>query len=78
MRGKPETFTFLGFTHYCGTNTTGPFRGLAANGGEADEGKADAIKQELRRMMHEPVAHVGAWLKRVVEAITATTLCRGT
>ena len=25
------------------------------------------IKQELRRKMHEPVAHVGQWLKRVVD-----------
>jgi group II intron reverse transcriptase/maturase len=23
--GKPETFTFLGFTHFCGQLTTGPF-----------------------------------------------------
>lgn len=23
--GKPETFTFLGFTHYCGTNSNGHF-----------------------------------------------------
>jgi hypothetical protein len=26
-----------------------------------------AIKQELRRKMHEPVGAVGEWLKRVVE-----------
>ena len=24
-QGKPETFTFLGFTHFCGTNSTGRF-----------------------------------------------------
>jgi hypothetical protein len=24
-QGKPETFTFLGFTHFCGQLTTGPF-----------------------------------------------------
>ena len=29
--------------------------------------KLRVIQQELRRMMHEPVAVVGAWLKRVVE-----------
>jgi len=29
--------------------------------------KLQAIKQELRRKMHEPVAEVGAWLKRVVD-----------
>ena len=36
----------------------GPLCGLAAYGGKADEGKAPVpFKQELRRMMHEPVAH---------------------
>jgi hypothetical protein len=29
--------------------------------------KLHAIKKELRRKMHEPVADVGAWLKRVVD-----------
>ncbi|MBK5295268.1 MAG: hypothetical protein JJE04_26775 [Acidobacteriia bacterium] len=24
-KGKPETFTFLGFTHYCGRNSKGHF-----------------------------------------------------
>jgi RNA-directed DNA polymerase len=24
-QGKPETFTFLGFTHYCGRNSKGHF-----------------------------------------------------
>ncbi len=44
-----------------------PFCGLAAYGGKADEGKTPSDSTELRRMMHEPVALVGAWLKRVVE-----------
>src|SRR5437762_8309856 len=28
--GKPETFTFLGFTHFCGQLTTGAFIGFFA------------------------------------------------
>ena len=40
--GKPETFTFLGFTHYCGENSKGYFHGVAADGGQADEGQAAA------------------------------------
>ena len=38
--GKPETFTFLGFTHYCGTNSQGLFCRGTADRGEADEGEA--------------------------------------
>ena len=38
--GKPETFTFLGFTHYCGTNSKGSLCRMAPDGGQADEGEA--------------------------------------
>ena len=65
--GKPETFTFLGFTHYCGTNPKGHFVVGRRTVSEADEGEAAALKQELRRKMHEPVGAVGEWLKRVVD-----------
>jgi len=65
--GKPETFTFLGFTHFCGTNTTGRFVVWRHTAAKRMRAKLIAIKLQLRRMMHEPVAHVGAWLKRVVE-----------
>jgi RNA-directed DNA polymerase len=65
--GKPETFTFLGFTHFCGTNSTGRFVVWRHTAAKRMRAKLRLIKQELRRMMHEPVALVGAWLKRVVE-----------
>ena len=39
-RGKTETFTFLGFTHYCGRRSNGTFHRLAENGKEADGGEA--------------------------------------
>jgi hypothetical protein len=65
--GKPATFTFLGFTHFCGTNLTGRFVVWRHTVAKRMRAKLIAIKLELRRMMHEPVAHVGAWLKRVVE-----------
>ena len=38
---------------------------LAENGEEARGGKATGIKAELRLRMHEPVAEVGAWLRKV-------------
>src|ERR1700722_6623780 len=65
-KGKPETFAFLGFTHYCGTNSKGHFVVWRRTLVKRMRAKLHAIKQELRRKMHEPVADVGAWLKRVV------------
>ena len=66
-KGKPETFAFLGFTHYCGTNSKGHFVVWRRTLAKRMRAKLHAIKQELRRKMHEPVAEVGAWLKRVVD-----------
>ena len=66
-QGKPETFTFLGFTHYCGRNSKGHFVVWRRTAVKRLRAKLLAIKQELRRKMHEPIVLVGAWLKRVVE-----------
>lgn len=65
--GKPETFTFLGFTHYSGTNSKGSFVVWRRTAGKRMRAKLAAIKGELRRKMHEPLGVVGRWLKRVVE-----------
>ena len=64
--GKPETFTFLGFTHYCGVNSAGHFVVQRKSAAKRMRAKLQQLKQELRRKMHEPPALVGAWLKRVV------------
>ena len=66
-KGKPETFAFLGFTHYCGRNSKGHFVVWRRTVAKRMRAKLHAIKQELRRKMHEPVAVVGAWLKRVAD-----------
>ena len=65
--GKPETFTFLGFIHYCGRNSKGSFVVWRRTAAKRMRAKLLALKQELRRKMHEPVGTVGEWLKRVVE-----------
>ena len=65
--GKPETFTFLGFTHYCGRNRNGSYVVWRRTAAKRMRAKLLAIKQEIRRRMHEPLAETGAWLKRVVE-----------
>ncbi len=63
--GKPETFTFLGFTHYCGKRRNGAFIVWRVTAKKRMVAKLRAIKVELRRRMHEPVASVGEWLQRV-------------
>jgi RNA-directed DNA polymerase len=65
--GKPETFTFLGFTHHCGKRrSNGAFIVWRKTAKKRMVAKLHAIKAELRRRMHEPVAAVGAWLRKVV------------
>jgi hypothetical protein len=65
--GKPETFTFLGFTHHCGKRrSNGAFIVWRKTAKKRMVAKLHAIKAELRRRMHEPVADVGAWLQKVV------------
>src|SRR5271155_1834633 len=65
--GKPETFTFLGFTHYCGKRrSNGAFIVWRKTAKKRMVAKLHAIKAELRCRMHEPVADVGAWLRKVV------------
>src|SRR5499425_514461 len=65
--GKPDTFTFLGFTHYCGTScNSGAFIVWRKTAKKRMVAKLRAIKAELRYRMHEPVASVGEWLQKVV------------
>jgi RNA-directed DNA polymerase len=66
-QGKPETFTFLGFTHYCGKQRkTGNFIVWRKTAKKRMAAKLGFIKAELRYRMHEPVASVGEWLRKVV------------
>lgn len=65
--GKPETFTFLGFTHYCGQrHKTGTFAVWRITAKRRMQSKLKAIKGELRCRMHDRTADVGAWLRKVV------------
>jgi group II intron reverse transcriptase/maturase len=65
-QAKLETFTFLGFTHYCGENSKGYFQVWRETAGKRMRAKLQQIKQELRARMHAPVEATGKWLKRVV------------
>src|SRR5580700_2642852 len=65
--GKPETFTFLGFTHYCGQrHKSGTFTVWRITAKKRMVAKLKAIKAELQRRMHDRMAEFGAWLRKVV------------
>src|ERR1700678_1548464 len=65
--GKAATFTFLGFTHYCATNSKGYFVVERTTQPKRMQATLRKIKAVLRERMHERVNVVGQWLKRVVE-----------
>ena len=64
--GKPETFTFLGFIFICSKTRRGKFRIKRKSRRDRMRVKLQAIKQELRRRMHQPIPEQGKWLKQVV------------
>ena len=64
--GKPEAFTFLGFRHICAENSLGRFEIRRITDGDRRRKKLQAIKQDLRRRTHDPVARTGEWLKSVL------------
>jgi RNA-directed DNA polymerase len=65
--GKPETFTFLGFTHICGKRRKdGKFAILRQTIRKKMRTKISEIKVELRKRMHAPIQEIGKWLKAVV------------
>jgi RNA-directed DNA polymerase len=64
--GKPETFNFLGFTFICGKSRRGKFLVKRKTRRDRMRAKLKAIKQELRRRMHQPTPVQGKWLRQVV------------
>ncbi len=66
--GKPETFDFLGFTHFCAkTRKNGRFIVGRKTQAKRMRAKLRQLKDELRRRMHRPVPETGQWLRRVVQ-----------
>ncbi len=65
--GKPETFTFLGFTHFCGQRISDKaFIVWRITAKKRMVAKLKAIKAELQRRKHHRTTAVGAWLRQVV------------
>jgi RNA-directed DNA polymerase len=67
LRGQqPGKFDFLGFTHVCGKTRMGGFLLLRLTKGERMRAKLRAVKEELRRRMHDSIRKTGEWLASVV------------
>lgn len=65
-QGKPQTFDFLGFTHCCAKTRNGKFTVLRITSAKRLRAKVQAVKLELRRRMHRPIAQQGQYLRAVV------------
>jgi hypothetical protein len=66
-KGKPETFTFLGFTHYCGRrHKADTFTVWRITSKQRMVAKLKTIKVELLRRKHDRISQVGAWLRKVI------------
>lgn len=65
--GKPETFDFLGFTHYCGrTRKNAKFFVWRTTIGKRLRTKIQAVAATLRKMRHVSIKDQGTWLRTVV------------
>jgi group II intron reverse transcriptase/maturase len=66
--GKPETFTFLGFTHLCGRkHWSGGFIVKRETATKRLRAKLSEVKQALTLRRHEPIPKQGKWLRGVVQ-----------
>jgi len=64
--GKPETFTFLGFTHICATTERGRFWIRRKTDSKRVRAKLARVKTQIRRRRHLPIPDQGRWLASVV------------
>jgi RNA-directed DNA polymerase len=70
--GKPETFDFLGFTHYCTKTRDGArFKLGRKTQAKRKHAKLKAIKDTLRRHMHATIGENGRWLAAVLRGYFA-------
>jgi RNA-directed DNA polymerase len=69
--GKPETFTFLGFTFICGKSRRGAFQLQRKTRADRMRAKLREIKAQLRDRMHHAIPEQGRWLKAVVTGFFA-------
>lgn len=63
---RPETFAFLGFTHYCGENRGGGFMVRRETMGRRMTRKLKELRDEAKRRMHDSVRNQHRWLTSVL------------
>ena len=61
-----ETFNFVGFTMICGKSRRGKFLLWRKSRRDRLQAKLLAVKEEMRRRMHQPIPRQGEWLRGVV------------
>ena len=66
-QGRPETFDFLGFTHYCTETRRGSFMLGRKPVAKRMSRTLKRIKEALRRRMHGDVTSTAKWLGKVVD-----------
>ena len=64
--GKPETFHFLGFTHFCAKTREGWFTVRRKTMRQRWQAKLREVAAELRRRMHQAVPEQGRYVQAVV------------
>ena len=65
-KGRPETFDFLGFTHYCSTTRTGRYMVKRKTQSKRLNRKLTEIRDEAGKRMHKPVKEQHRWLCSVL------------
>lgn len=65
-RERPETFTFLGFTHICAQGPDGRFRIVRRTARKKRQAKQASLAEEIDRRKHQPVAVQHGWLSSVL------------
>ena len=63
---RPETFAFLGFTHYCGWTRDGRFIVKHKTQSQRLTRKLTALRQEAWRLMHAPLAEQHRWYSSIL------------
>ena len=66
-QGRPETFDFLGFTHYCAETRRGSFMLGRKPVAKRMARTLRRIKGALRKRMHEDIRDTARWLGQVVD-----------
>jgi RNA-directed DNA polymerase len=65
-KGRPETFDFMGFTHYCSASRDGRFMVKRKTQGKRLRKKVAELRDEAHKRMHRPVKDQHQWLCSVL------------